>query len=201
MKVLALSFSPRPGGNTGMLLGEVLKAAENEGAATELWQIAGKDIKPCDGCNACRATGECHIRDDMTELYPRLIEADAVIFGTPVYFYNMTGQGKMVIDRTIALNRPGRNMANKVGGVVAVAGSFGLADTVKDLYFYMVTRQMLPAMFVAAYAGAKGDVKQLPKCRESAANLGRQVVRMSAQKFVYPPDIEAPHFAYGTHTK
>ena len=110
----------------------------------------------------------------MEGLYPKLLEADAIVFGSPVYFYNMTGPGKTVLDRTFALNKPGRDLANKVGGVVCVAGSLGLADTVKDLYFYMVTRQMLPAMFVAAYAGARGDVQDLPKCRETAANLGRQ---------------------------
>jgi multimeric flavodoxin WrbA len=201
MKVLALSFSPRPAGNTVQLLETVLGAAAAAGAATELWKLAGKTVQPCDGCNACRRTGACHIQDDMEALYPKLLEADAIIFGTPVYFYNMTGQGKTVIDRTIALGRPGRNLANKVGGVVCVAGSFGLADTVKDLYFYMVTRQMLPAMFVAAYAGARGDVKHLPKCQAKAADLGRQVVAMAAQGFKYPADIEAPHFAYGTHTK
>jgi multimeric flavodoxin WrbA len=201
MKVLALSFSPRPAGNTVQLLETVLGAAAAAGAATELWKLAGKTVQPCDGCNACRRTGACHIQDDMEALYPKLLEADAIIFGTPVYFYNMTGQGKTVIDRTIALGRPGRNLANKVGGVVCVAGSFGLADTVKDLYFYMVTRQMLPAMFVAAYAGARGDVKHLPKCQATAADLGRQVVAMAVQGFKYPADIEAPHFAYGTHTK
>lgn len=201
MKVLALSFSPRAGGNTEMLLNQVLQAAKAEGAETELWRLAGKDIKPCDGCNGCRKTGECPVPDDMLELYPKLLAADAIIFGTPVYFYNMTGQGKMVLDRTIALMKPGRNLANKIGGVVSVAGSLGLADTIKDLYFYMVIRQMLPAMFVAAYAGAKGDVENLPKCNEAAANLGRQVVQMVAQGFTYPADIEAPHIAYGTHTK
>lgn len=201
MKVLALSFSPRPEGNTVQLLATVLEAAAGAGAETELWKLAGKTVQPCDGCNACRRTGVCHIEDDMTALYPKLLAADVIIFGTPVYYYNMTGQGKTVIDRTYALNQPGRTLANKVSGVVCVAGSFGLADTVKDLYFYIVTQQMLPAMFVAGYAGAKGDVKDLPKCRATAADLGRQVVAMAAQGFTYPPDIAAPHFAYGTHTK
>ena len=201
MKVLALSFSPRPAGNTVQLLETVLGAAAEAGAETELWKLAGKTVLPCDGCNACRKTAVCHIDDDMNGLYPRLLEADAIVFGTPVYFYNVTGPGKTVIDRTFALNRPGRNLANKVGGVVCVAGSLGLADAVKDLYFYMVTRQMLPAMFVAAYAGARGDVRNLPKCRASAADLGRQVVAMAAQGFAYPSDIVPPHFAYGTHTR
>ena len=128
-------------------------------------------------------------------------EADGIIFGTPVYFYNMTAQGKTVIDRTMALGRSKKNLANKVGGIVVVGGSLGLVDAVKDLYFYMIVARMLPASFVAAYAAAKGDVKELPKYMQAARNLGKQVVKITEKKFRYPKDIEAPHFAFGTHTR
>lgn len=196
MKILGLSFSPRAQGNTEILLGEALDAARQEGAETELYSIAAKNIKPCDGCWGCRKNGECHIKDDMQELYAKLLEADGIIFGTPVYFYNMTGQGKTVIDRTIAL---GGRMANKVGGVIAVAGSFGLVDAVKDLYFYMITRRMLPASFIAAYAGGKGDVKDLEKCMKATKDLGREIVKIAVSGFKYPEG--GTHIAYGTHTR
>ncbi len=196
MKILGLSFSPRKQGNTEILLGEALGAAKAQGAETELYSIAGKDIKPCDGCWGCRQTGECHIKDDMQGLYAKLLEADGIIFGTPVYFYNMTGQGKTVIDRTIALDG---KLANKVGGIVAVAGSFGLVDAVKDLYFYMITRRMLPASFIAAYAGGKGDVKDLEKCMKATKELGEEMVQIAAKKFQYPEG--GTHIAYGTHTR
>ena len=196
MKVLGLSLSPRKDGNTVILLNEALNGARQEGAETELYYIAGKDIQPCDGCWGCRKNGECHIKDDMQEVYTKLLEADGIIFGTPVYFYNMTGQGKTVIDRTIAL---GERLANKVGGVVAVAGSFGLADTVKDLYFYMITRRILPASFIAAYGGGKGDVKDLQKCMKATGDLGRESVKIVAKKVEYPEG--GTHIAYGTHTQ
>ncbi len=196
MKILGLSFSPRKQGNTEILLGEVLGAAKEEGAETELYSVAGKNIKPCDGCWGCRETGKCHIKDDMQELYNKLLEADGIIFGTPVYFYNMTGQGKTVIDRTIALDG---NLANKVGGIVAVAGSLGLVDALKDLYFYIVMRRMLPAGFIAAYAGGKGEVKDLKKCMNAAGDLGRDMVQIAAKGFKYPEG--GTHIAYGTHTK
>jgi len=196
MKILGLSFSPRKDGNTVILLGEALGAAKKEGAETELYSIAGKDIKPCDGCWGCREKGVCHIKDDMQELYAKLLEADGIIFGTPVYFYNISGQGKTVIDRTIAL---GGSLANKVGGIVAVAGSFGLVDAVKDLYFYMITRRMLPASFIAAYAGGKGDVKDLEKCMKATGDLGREMVKIVAKGFKYPEG--GTHIAYGTHTR
>ncbi len=196
MKILGLSFSPRKQGNTEILLGEALIGAKEEGAETELYSVAGKDIKPCDGCWGCRKTGKCHIKDDMQELYTRLLEADGIIFGTPVYFYNMTGQGKNVIDRTIALDG---NLANKVGGVVAVAGSLGLVDALKDLYFYIVMRRMLPASFIGAYAGGKGEAKELKKCMKAARDLGRDIVQIAAKGFKYPEG--GNHIAYGTHTK
>jgi hypothetical protein len=76
-----------------------------------------------------------------------------------------------------------------------------LVDAVKDLYFYMLVARMLPASFVAAYAAGKGEVRKLPKCMQAAQNLGKQVVKIAAKKFKYPKDIEAPHFAFGTHTR
>jgi multimeric flavodoxin WrbA len=199
VKILGLSFSPRTGGNTVVLLNQALGGAREEGAETELYTVVGKDIRPCDGCWACRETGQCHIKDEMQDLYDKLLEADGIIFGSPVYFYNMTGQGKTVIDRTIALNKPGRSLANKVGGIVAVAGSFGLADTVKDLYFYMITRRMLPASFIAAYGGGKGEVKNLEKCMKATKDLGKEMVLIAGKKFEYPAG--GTHIAYGTHTK
>jgi multimeric flavodoxin WrbA len=200
MKILGLSFSPREQGNTELLLDAVLVGARQLGAETELYRVADKKIEPCDGCGSCFQTGVCHFQDDMQDLYCKMLEAEGIIFGTPVYFYNMTAQGKAVIDRTIALGHPDRSLANKVGGIVVVGGSLGLIDAVKDLYFYMVTRQMLPASFVAAYAAGKGDVKKLEKCMKSATDLGRQVVKIAGKKFTYPEEFKATHIAYGTHT-
>jgi multimeric flavodoxin WrbA len=200
MKILALSFSPREEGNTEIMLCEALVGAQTEGAEIEFYSVAGKDIKPCDGCAACFKTGQCHIQDDMQALYEKMLGADGIIFGTPVYFYYMTAQAKAVIDRTIALNHPDRNLANKVGGVVVVGGSLGVADAVKDLYFYIILRRMLPANFVAAYGGAKGDVNKLEKGKQAARDLGRQMVKLVEKKFEYPSEFIAPLIAYGTHT-
>jgi multimeric flavodoxin WrbA len=200
MKLLGLSFSPRKNGNTELLLAKVFSGAKLLKAETELYRVADKNIKPCDGCGSCFKTGECHIQDDMQQLYDKMLEADGIVFGTPVYFYNMTAQGKAAIDRTISLLRPDRSLTNKVGGIVVVGGSLGLIDAVKDLYFYMVTRQMLPANFVAAYAGKEGDVNQLQKCLQAAEDLGKQMAQLAEKKFTYPEEFKATHIAYGTHT-
>lgn len=200
MKILAVSCSPRKLGNTEIMLGEALQGAKTDGAEVELYSVSGKTIEPCDGCWTCMKNGECHIKDDMQELYDKLLAADGIIFGTPIYFYAMAAQAKTVMDRTMPLNHPDRNLANKVGGVVVVAGSLGLVDAVKDLYFYIVSHRMLPANFVAAYGGAKGDVNKLEKGRKAARDLGRQMVQLVAKKFEYPPEFMSPPIGYGTHT-
>ena len=200
MKILGLSCSPRREGNTATLLEQALKGAQHEGAEVELYSVSGKNIEPCDGCWGCTKTGECHIKDDMQGLYDKLVEADGIIFGTPIYFYTMAAQTKTVIDRTIALGQPGKSLANKVGGVVVTCGSLGLIDAVKDLYFYIVARRMLPANFVAAYAGPEG-VKDMEQCMKATHDLGRQMVALAAKKFEYPSEFTGRAIAYGTHTK
>jgi len=199
MRILGLSFSPRERGNTDLLMREVLAGAEEHGAVTEFYRTAEKNIRPCDACGHCFTTGECPIDDDMQTLYTRMLLADGILFGTPVYFYNITAQGKCVIDRTIALNHGGKSLSSKVGAVVAVAGSLGLVDALKDLYFYMVTRQMLPASFIAAYGSNEGDVKDYEKCMEACGKLGRQMVQIMEKKFLYPEG-KANYMAFGTHT-
>jgi multimeric flavodoxin WrbA len=199
MKVLAISCSPRKNGNTEILLEEVLKGAQKEGAETELYSVSGKQIAPCEGCRACSETGECKTKDDMQELCDKIIEANGIIFGTPVYYYTMAAQAKTIIDRTIALNQPGRTMVNKVGGVVALGGSLGLADTLKDIYFYFVSKRMLPAHFVAAYAGDKGKVREREQGMLAAFELGQQVARLCEMKFEYPAEFMRRSIGYGTY--
>lgn len=195
MKILGLSCSPKKQGNTVTLLNEALNAAKNAGADVELYSVAGKDIRPCDACLACVKTGKCHINDDMQELYGKLLQADGIIFGTPIYYYGMSGQAKIIIDRTTALRIKG--LANKVGGVVVTAHSVGIIDALKDLYFYIVIRQMIPATFVAAYP--KNDMKEMQKCMKAASDLGNQMVQITAKKFEYPAGISGSLIAYGTH--
>ena len=198
MKILGLSCSPRKQGNTVTLLSQVLEGAKGAGADVELYSVHGKNIGPCTACGGCSKTGECTVNDDMQEVYVRLLGSDGIVFGTPIYFYGMTAQAKAIIDRSFALNRPEKSLANKVGGVVVTGGSMGLVDALKDMYFYMVTRQIVPANYVAAYP--KADMKQMEKCMKAASDLGRQMVILASQKFRYPPEIGRAGFAYGTHT-
>ena len=201
MKILAISGSPRKDGNTVAMLNEALKAASAEGAETELYSVAGKDINGCEGCWSCTKTGKCKIKDDVTLLFEKMIAADGIIFGTPVYFYGMTAQAKAIIDRTISLRESGRNLANKPFGVVASAGSLGMVDVLKDLSFYCVQRRLLPANQVSAYIMAPEDLQRMPKCLDALKLLGRQMVALVKIGFKYPDEFAKGPGAFGTHTK
>ena len=200
MNVLGISSSPRRSGNTVTLLEKVLAGARAEGAETELLSLSGKQIQPCDACNSCFKTANCHINDDMAAVYEKMIAADGIIFGAPVYFYGMPAQLKALIDRTYAPPPGGGRMVNKVGGIVVVAGSVGVIDVVKDLYFYFAVNRMLPGGWLGAYATGKGDIEGMTGTLKAAHELGRENVQIAVQGFQFPRGFKRAHFAYGTHT-
>lgn len=103
MKILGINTSPRPGSNVKIALETALEAAAAKGAETELINTNTMSIKACQGCNYCKANqGKCVNDDDMTQVYEKILEADAVIFGSPIYFIDVTAQAKLVIDRLYA---------------------------------------------------------------------------------------------------
>jgi len=201
MKILAISCSPRKDGNTVAMLNEALKAAKAEGAEVELYSVAGKNHQPCEGCWNCVKTGKCKIKDDTALLFEKMLAANGIIFGTPVYFWGMTAQAKAIIDRTISLREPGANLANKVCGVVASAGSLGMADALKDFSYYIIQRQMLPANQVSAYIQSPEDLQKMPKCVKALKMLGQQMVALVKMDFKYPEEFAKGPGAFGTHTK
>jgi multimeric flavodoxin WrbA len=200
MKILGISGSPRKEGATVTMINEALQAAAADGAEVELFSVAGKNIKGCEGCWSCTKTGKCKIKDDVTVLFEKMLAADGIIFGSPVYFYGMTAQAKAIIDRTISLREPGKNLANKVFGVVTSAGSLGMVDVLKDLSFYCVQRRMLPANQVSAYIGPEG-LNNMPKCLEALKMQGRHMVALIKMNFKYPEEFAKGPGAFGTHTK
>lgn len=200
MKILGISSSPRKSGNTVLMVEEILKGAEQEGAETELFSVSGKDLRPCDGCYSCIGKGVCHIKDDMQKLHEKMIEADGIIFGVPVYYYSMNAHAKIIMDRTFSMNTPETTLTNKVGSVVSIAGSLGVLDILKGFYFFFAVRQMLPANFVAAYATNKGDIQQREQGLKAAYGVGRQMVQLVSTNFEYPQEFRSNFFAFGTHT-
>ena len=179
MKILGIICSPRTGGNTEILVRKALESAEKESAEVETWSIVGKEVKPCDHCGSCIKTGQCSIRDDMLGLYPKLIEADGIILGSPVYFWSITAQAKLVIDRTYALRRPTNRLKGKVGGAIAVAGRRGEVEALTTINNFFLGQGMIPASLgVDGKGSERGDVKNDELAMTGAAELGRRMVEL-----------------------
>lgn len=103
MKVVAFNGSARKDGNTALLIKRVLQVLEEEGFKTELIQLAGEPIRGCNACRACYTTKNrrCVIEDDkVNEYIQKMLKADGIILGSPVYFSMMTPEMKALIDRT-----------------------------------------------------------------------------------------------------
>lgn len=103
MKVLAIIGSPRKNGNTDVVVQKVLEGAAEKGAETESIYINELDFKGCQGCGLCNVMADCKLKDDMTDVYKKLEEADAFVFGSPIYFNQFTGQMRSFLDRCYAL--------------------------------------------------------------------------------------------------
>ncbi|MCX5998073.1 MAG: flavodoxin family protein [Chloroflexi bacterium] len=102
-RVLGIMGSPRLGGNTDLLLDQALEGARSQGTEVEKVLVDRLAISPCHEYYGCARDGNCVIRDDMDSIYPKLLEADAVLVASPIFFYGLTAQTKTLIDRSQAL--------------------------------------------------------------------------------------------------
>ncbi len=103
MKVLGIAGSPRRGGNTDLLLAEVMKGAVSRGAEIKIIILSDLTIAPCEHCDSCLETGRCKVEDDMQKVYNQLEQADRLVLASPIHFMGVTAQMKAMIDRCQAL--------------------------------------------------------------------------------------------------
>lgn len=99
MKVLALTGSPRKGGNTETLVAAITAGATASGAECETIRLSDLRLSPCIGCGGCQKTGRCVIEDDMQPLYGKVDGAQVILLASPIYFYGLTAQTKAFVDR------------------------------------------------------------------------------------------------------
>lgn len=158
MKIVGIVGSGRDGGNTEILLIEALSVAEECGAnKTELIKLATMTIYPCDGCENCKGTGSCRINDDMQKIYPELLDADGIIIGSPVYFWNISGQAKIFIDRTYPFIHE-RRLRNKVGGTIVISTRAGCSNAFMAINSFFIIQRMRIAGGAICYGAKKGEV-------------------------------------------
>jgi multimeric flavodoxin WrbA len=183
MKVLGIYGSPRKGGNSDLLLQKALEGAESAGAEASSLRAAELDMGGCRECGGCDETGECVVDDDMQKVYPQLVEADAIILATPIFFYAPPAQLKAVVDRAQApWNRRRLSGEQKhesgTGYLIAVGATKG-----KNLFTgtELIARYFFDALDMS-YGGAilfsrideKGAIANHPDALEQAFELGRR---------------------------
>ena len=177
--VLGVVCSPRKGRNTEILVREALAGAEEAGADVELLRIADMDISPCDACEACRKAGECRLEDDMQKVYAKLLAADGIVIESPVYFWSVSGQAKVFIDRTYALRYPYRKMKNKVGGAIAVAGGSGCLSTLSIINNFFLGQEMYAVeLGVRCHGGVETDKQAIKRARALGKQLSEFIERI-----------------------
>ncbi|MBC7236549.1 MAG: flavodoxin family protein [Chloroflexi bacterium] len=178
MKVVGFIGSPRAGGNTEHLVREILRGAREAGANTVEFVLNELAIRPCQGCDACKSVGRCRIQDDMQTLYDEILEADALVIGTPIYFWGPSAQTKAFLDRLYGIDVEG--VREKLAGKrLLLACAFADADphtadnTINMLRTGAEWFKMPFYEPVLAVASARGEVAGQPETMRRAYAAGR----------------------------
>ena len=182
MKVVAFNGSGRKNGNTALLIRHVLSVLEAEGIETELIQLAGKHIHSCNACRTCFSTRNkrCIIEDDNVNAYiQKMIKADGIILGSPVYFSMMSPELKALIDRAgyVALAND-YIFKRKVGAAVVAVRRAGAIPTFDAInHFFLISQMIIPASsyWNVGVGRKKGDVKNDEEGMQTMETLGKNM--------------------------
>jgi len=175
MKVIAINGSPRPGGNTEIMLKKVLKPLEAAGWETEYLRIGGKSVNGCSACMKCieKQNERCIIDTDcLNDYLEKMFAADAIILGSPTYFADVSSELKALIDRAgfVALANGGA-FSGKIGAaVVAVrrGGATHVFDTINHMF---LTSSMIVPGSIYWNMGVGLDKKQVLDDEEGLRNM------------------------------
>ena len=182
MKVLGINCSPRKGGNTELLIHEVFKTLEKEGIKTELFQLGGKEVNGCIACMKCRKKkdGFCHQKNEViNKCIERILKADAIIIGSPVYNADITADAKAFLEvSSFALGGAGKPLKHMPGAaVVAVrrAGAIHAFDSIN--HFFLINEMIIPgsSYWNIAIGREKGEVLKDEEGMKTAWNFGKNM--------------------------
>lgn len=193
MKIIAFLGSPREGGNTELLLKEAIRGIEESGSTVQVFNLNEINIMPCQNCGGCEETGICVYEDDMSKVYEAIRTADRIILASPVFFFSVSAQAKVMIDRCQAfwcekylLKKPIPEGPHKRKGLLLlVAGmkkEIGLqgmqcAETSAKAFFRTIS---VPEHKTLGYLGvdAKGAILQHPTALKEAYEAGKELVKI-----------------------
>ncbi len=179
-QILILKGSPREHGNSAALAEQAAAGARANGAQVESVYLHGLDIRPCDACDLCKEPGgSCVIEDDMQPLYPKLVDADAIILATPIYWFTFTAQLKVCMDRWYAFQSSRWNeISNKPFGIILTYGDTDLYTSggINAIHTFETMARFLHAEIVEVVHGSVNDVgeaEQHPELMQQAYRLGQ----------------------------
>ncbi|MHC4647010.1 MAG: flavodoxin family protein [Planctomycetota bacterium] len=202
VKVLGISASPRRKGNSDLLLSQALAGAESAGAEVEYIRLCDFQIAPCVECNACYKTGRCRVEDDYQSLSAKMLEADRLIFATPIFFMGVCSQGKLLIDRCqclwahkyvlkkplITAGRDRRAMVIAVGGTKSKKMFESIRLTMK--YYLDVLEMRYVASLFVNQVDERGQIEKHPSAMKEAFRLGRELALAESAPADKPVDVE-----------
>lgn len=189
VKVLGIYGSPRKGGNTDLLLDRILEGAQAGGAEVESIYARKLKISGCIECGSCDDTGECAVHDDMDTVYPLLQEADVIFLASPNFFYNVTAQVKLLIDRSQAMwskrllektPEQRRKYDGGKGYLICVGATKGknlfVGVELTAKYFFDALDMSYEGGLLLDRIEAKGEIKKHPDALGQGFNLGKSAV-------------------------
>ena len=179
MNVVAFNGSPRKDGNTTILINKVFQELGKEGIKTELIQLSEKQIHGCIACYKCFENKDqrCAVKDDAANEYiEKILGAQGILLGSPVYFIDITPEMKALIDRTgfVSLAN-GRMFKNKVGGTVASARRSGGVHTIDSMNHFFLSQEIFIAGRAIAFGRDKGEVEKDVEGIQLANSLGQRM--------------------------
>ncbi|MHC4666221.1 MAG: flavodoxin family protein [Planctomycetota bacterium] len=182
-RILGVVGSPRRDGNTHILVSRMLEGAKREGAATEILLLSDLTIAECDGCHLCWEGKDCSKNDDMNSIYPKIMEADAIVFGTPVYWYGPTALMKAFVDRFVYFNCPAnRERISGKAGVIAVPFEEENPETAALVVAFFerslaYVEMKLVGKILVGGIGRKGEILEKADSLEEAFKLGKALAK------------------------
>jgi len=179
MKVVAFNGSPRKDGNTTILINHVFRELEKEGVETELVQFSGKKIHGCIACYKCFENKDqrCAVKDDIAnECIEKMIKAEGIILGSPVYFTDVTAEMKALIDRAGFVSMANGGMyKNKVGATVVAVRRSGATHTLDTMNHFFLAGQMIIIGRGIGVGRDKGEVEKDEEGMQAVKALGQRM--------------------------
>jgi multimeric flavodoxin WrbA len=179
MKVVAFNGSPRRNGNTTILIKHVFGELEKQGIETELVQLSEREIHGCIACEKCSETKDrrCAVTNDAANEYiEKMLGADGIILGSPVYFQDVTSEMKALIDRTGYVSRSnGRMFKKKVGASVVSVRRSGAIHALDTMDHFFLSGEIIIVGRAIGVGRARGEVEKDVEGIELVTSLGQRM--------------------------